>query len=329
MTSLSQKAGAITGMRVILLALLATSVSAGVIDSSDSGAGLFTNEGGHEEIQKSGYDLLKNERNAVDTKRLLEHLHHMEGEISDELSLSEEQSAELLNEMKDYVEIKKDHIEPLGDTIEEINHKCNVDTALFQGDMLLTRSVHLWVSFICCTAFRCLCFFFREQAEEVIDDIEKNEGNRNKRQAYRDRHYPKTLWSNGVYYSFYANSTEQARMVFKKAVAAWQSETCIDFSESNTGLIITETVKTLELRNSIMKKFQASDRIVLIKANGCWSMVGRVGGVQSLSLGSGCESVGTATHEIGHALGFFHTQSRHDRDSFITLHTQNFMVNLK
>lgn len=36
----------------------------------------------------------------MDTKRLIEHLHHMEGEISDELSLSEEQSAELLNEMK-------------------------------------------------------------------------------------------------------------------------------------------------------------------------------------------------------------------------------------
>ncbi|KIH59621.1 astacin [Ancylostoma duodenale] len=32
---------------------------------------------------------------------------------------------------------------------------------------------------------------------------------------------------------------------------------------------------------------------------------------------------GTAAHELGHALGFFHTMSRHDRDSFITLNTHN------
>ncbi|VDM62645.1 unnamed protein product [Angiostrongylus costaricensis] len=35
--------------------------------------------------------------------------------------------------------------------------------------------------------------------------------------------------------------------------------------------------------------------------------------------------VGTAAHEIGHALGLFHTQSRHDRDSFVTLQLQNIL----
>ena len=40
----------------------------------------------------------------------------------------------------------------------------------------------------------------------------------------------------------------------------------------------------------------------------CWSMVGRVGGEQKVSIGRGCERLGTAIHEISHSLGFWHEQ---------------------
>ncbi|XGW25019.1 hypothetical protein V3C99_006449 [Haemonchus contortus] len=67
----------------------------------------------------------------------------------------------------------------------------------------------------------------------------------------------------------------------------------------------------------------AEHSIVLIKEEGCWSYVGRTGGEQPLSLGVGCEEVGTAAHELGHALGLFHTMSRYDRDDFITIALEN------
>lgn len=70
----------------------------------------------------------------------------------------------------------------------------------------------------------------------------------------------------------------------------------------------------------------AEDKIRVFAEQGCWSYVGRLGGKQDLSLGRGCESVGTAAHELGHALGFFHTMSRHDRDNYITLNAHNVKV---
>ena len=55
---------------------------------------------------------------------------------------------------------------------------------------------------------------------------------------------------------------------------------------------------------------------------GCSSYVGKVGGAQLLSVGSNC-SVGNVIHEIAHALGFWHEQSRADRDKFVKIHYEN------
>jgi len=57
-------------------------------------------------------------------------------------------------------------------------------------------------------------------------------------------------------------------------------------------------------------------------AGGCWSFVGMQGGQQTISLGTGC-SVGNAIHEIGHAVGLWHEQSREDRDLFVTINWAN------
>ena len=52
----------------------------------------------------------------------------------------------------------------------------------------------------------------------------------------------------------------------------------------------------------------------------CCSEVGRSGGKQYVSLARGCFSFRTIAHEIGHAIGFWHEQSRPDRDEHVKVY---------
>ncbi|KAL7645895.1 UNVERIFIED_CONTAM: hypothetical protein RMT77_002792 [Armadillidium vulgare] len=55
----------------------------------------------------------------------------------------------------------------------------------------------------------------------------------------------------------------------------------------------------------------------------CWSYVGRVTGKQQLHLSDRCMVSGIIQHEMLHALGVFHEQSRPDRDEFVIIHHEN------
>ncbi|KAJ8878832.1 hypothetical protein PR048_019420 [Dryococelus australis] len=59
-------------------------------------------------------------------------------------------------------------------------------------------------------------------------------------------------------------------------------------------------------------------------SSGCWSYVGRLNGGQMLNLQiPGCFRHGTIVHEFLHALGFYHQQSTHNRDDYVTIVWEN------
>ncbi|XP_041844851.1 high choriolytic enzyme 1-like [Melanotaenia boesemani] len=66
------------------------------------------------------------------------------------------------------------------------------------------------------------------------------------------------------------------------------------------------------------------DYISIESLQGCYSELGRKGGRQQLSINrGGCMYSGIIQHELNHALGFQHEQTRSDRDNYVVINWGN------
>ncbi|XP_069461263.1 meprin A subunit alpha-like [Ambystoma mexicanum] len=114
------------------------------------------------------------------------------------------------------------------------------------------------------------------------------------RNALRNESY---RWTFPIPYILTDSLDLNAKGVILKAFEMFRLKSCVDFKPY-------EGEKTY---------------ITFRKLNGCWSQVGDLGTGQNLSIGERCDHKAIVEHEILHALGFYHEQSRTDRDDYVEI----------
>ena len=99
------------------------------------------------------------------------------------------------------------------------------------------------------------------------------------------------------------------------------------FSETERG-VIAAAFRELERRtcvgvHPVPPGAPSGDFVHIVRGRGCSSAVGRLGGNQTLSLSEGCFTRGVVLHQLLHAAGLWHEQSRPDRYQYISVLADN------
>jgi hypothetical protein len=71
-----------------------------------------------------------------------------------------------------------------------------------------------------------------------------------------------------------------------------------------------------------VQRTNETDYLEFSDIEGCFSYVGKIGGKQEISISNGCD-IGSIIHEIAHAIGVEHEQSRYDRDKYVEIIEEN------
>ncbi|XGW17466.1 hypothetical protein V3C99_002233 [Haemonchus contortus] len=135
----------------------------------------------------------------------------IKGKQNDVLSTLDVDSGKIASLLQELPEIKYDQVNPMGDSLNEVNERSNVEDRLFQSDILLTE----------------------KQAKTIISDIDEQVrgSNRTKRQAIADRDGVK-LWKTGVNYYFSPSLNSKTKRAFLMGADMWQKYSCVYFKHN-------------------------------------------------------------------------------------------------
>ncbi|NP_001122199.1 meprin A subunit alpha precursor [Danio rerio] len=94
-----------------------------------------------------------------------------------------------------------------------------------------------------------------------------------------------------------------------------------DTLDLNAKGVILQALEMYRLKSCVdFKPYEGeSTYISFTKLDGCWSFVGDLKTGQNVSIGERCDTKAIVEHELLHALGFYHEQSRSDRDDYVKI----------
>ncbi|NBD08842.1 M12 family metallopeptidase [Corallococcus silvisoli] len=113
-------------------------------------------------------------------------------------------------------------------------------------------------------------------------------------------------WPNGVVPYVHVYGSLYDNYIINDAIRHWQVKTGLRFEP------LSATTPS------------SVDHVYFVKGEGCSSPVGRQGGRQFIVLGADCNK-GSVIHELGHAIGFWHEQSREFRDDYVEILWNNIV----